>query len=140
MLGCKGWYALKCKFMFRRADRIAYRENARVEYTDDVARVCLVDYLALLRHDLLRLRKTHFLISLNVQNFHIFVEFTRANAHESYPIAVSLVHICLNFENKCRKIGRKWVDNAVVRHSGQRRRGHFEKFLQKWFNTKICQR
>ena len=52
MLRCKGRNTFVLKFLFRHAQGIADGENTRVEYADNVARICLVQNLPLVRHNL----------------------------------------------------------------------------------------
>ena len=113
MLRGKGRYRLKLELFLGVADRVADSEDSRVKHADDVTCVCLVDYLSLLCHDLLRLRKTHLFVALNVQNVHFLIELARAYAQEGDPVAVCLVHIRLNFEHECREGRVERVNNAL---------------------------
>ena len=104
MFRCKCRNTLKSKSVFSADDGIANRKDARVKYTDDIPGICLIHDLSFLRHQLLRLRKFHRLISLHMKDFHTGIKLAGADTHKGDPIAVCLVHICLNLEDKCGKI------------------------------------
>ena len=80
MLRRKGGDALKFKAFARRAHRVPDGENARVEHTDDISGVCLVDDFPLLRHDLLGLGQTHFLVALHMEHFHVPLKLAGADS------------------------------------------------------------
>ena len=73
-------------------------------------------------------------------NLHVTVKASRAYSHEGQTVTVSLVHISLYFEHKCREIVIIRADLALRRHSGQGRCGHFDKVLKERFNAEIRQR
>ena len=106
-------------------------ENAGVEHADDIARVGLVDDLALLCHELLRLRQAQLAVALHMVYLGLALKFAGADAHEGQPVAVRFVHVRLNFEHKGGKIGRECVDHTAIRNPRQRRRRHVEEGLQK---------
>ena len=130
----------EAELLARHGDRVADGEDAGVEHTDDVARVCFLDDLALRRHQLLRLGKAHFFAALHVVIFAVALKLAGADAQEGQPVAVRLVHVCLNFEDERREIGVERVDLAAVGHTRQGRRRHAEEFLEERLHTEIRQR
>ena len=139
-LGSEGRYALELHLHGLVAYRVADRENAGVEHADDVTCVGLVYYRALLRHKLLRLRKTDGLAALNVEIFLVALKFARAYAHEGDPVAVSLVHVCLDLENKGGELVGERIDDLVAGLARQGRHGHVKKALQKRLNAEVVER
>ena len=140
MLGGEGRNTLKSDMLFKRAYRIAYCVNTGVENADYVARIRLVNYLAFLRHHLLRLRQPHGLSRLNVVVIRPAFKFARAYAEKGNSVAVVLIHIRLNFRGERRKIIVKRVNRLAVRHTRQGGCGHFKEVLQKRLNPEIGER
>ena len=137
VFGRKGRDAAELEFLAWRADGVADRENAGVKDTDDVSRVRLVDDFALGGHQLLRLGKAHFFVSLHVIIFRVALELARADAHKGKPVSVRLVHVCLNLENERRKIGAERIDQAAVGHARQRARGHAQKLFEERLHAEV---
>ena len=119
---------------------IADREDAGVKNADNISGIGLVDNGALLRHQLLRLSKPQRLSALHVVIFSVALKPARTYAHESDPVAVRLVHICLYLEYKCGKMIVKRVNDSISGHSGQRRHSHAQKALKKRFYAEIIER
>ena len=139
MLRREGRDAAEFELFARYGDGIADGENAGVEHADDIARVGLVDDLALGGHELLRLRQAHFLAALHMIIFCVALELAGADAHEGQPVAVGLVHVRLNFEDERGKVRAERVDHAAVRFARQGARRHAQKFLQKRLYAEIGQ-
>ena len=140
MLRRKRGDTLEAHAQLRVADRVADGEDAGVEHTDDVAGVGLIDDRALLRHELLRLRKLERLAALHVQVLMVALELARADAHEGDAVAVGLIHVRLNFEHECGKRRLHRVDHAVSRRARQRRHRHVQEVFQKRLDAEIRQR
>ena len=124
---------------FTRADRVADGEDARVEHTDDVARIRLVNDFAALRHHLLRLRKLDLATALHMGDLHAFFKLAAANAHECNAVAVRLVHVRLNFEDERRKILAERVNHTLRGLARQRGGRHTQKALEERLHAEICQ-
>ena len=124
MLGLERRDAGEAELFAGHRDRVADREDTGIEYTDDVARVGLVDDLALGGHHRLRLGKAHLAPGLHVEILAVALELARADAHEGEAVAVGLVHVGLNLEDEGREFGGVDVHLARVAHTRQRRRGH----------------
>ena len=137
VFGRKGRDAAELEFLARRADRVTDRENAGVKDADDVARIRLVDDFALGGHQLLRLGKAHFFVSLHVIIFRVALELARADAHKGKPVSVCLVHVCLNLENERRKIRAERINLTTVCHTRQRTWRHAQEFLQKRLHAEV---
>ena len=71
-----------------------------IKHADDVARVGLVDDLALGGHHRLRLRKAHLAPRLDVEILGVALKPARADAHERQAVAVGLVHVGLDLEDE----------------------------------------
>ena len=100
MLRCKCRNSLKLKLVLGRGKRITNGENTRIENTDDIPCICLIDDFSLICHHLLRLRQLDFLTTLNMVHFHAGIELSGANAHERDTVTVVLIHVRLNLEHK----------------------------------------
>ena len=124
MLGLERRDAGEAELLAGCRDRVADREDTGIEYTDDVARVGLVDDLALGGHHRLRLREAHLAAGLDVEILGVALELARADAHEGKAVAVGLVHIGLDLEDEGRKFRGVDVHLARVAHARKRRRGH----------------
>ena len=124
MLGLERRDAGEAELFAGHRDRVADREDTGIKHADDVARVGLVDDLALGGHHRLRLGKAHLAPRLDVEILRVALEPARADAHERQTIAVGLVHVGLNFENKGGELGGVDVHLARVAYARQRRRGH----------------
>ena len=84
--------------------RVAQREDARVEQADDVAGVGVFHGLALVGHELLRLLELDRLVGAAVPDGHALGEHARADAHERQPVAVGGVHVRLNLEDEAGEV------------------------------------
>ena len=104
MLGSKRRNALKLYLQRRVRYSISYGEDTRVKYTDDIACVSLVDDLSFLCHHLLGLGELYHLTCSCMEIFLASLKLTRADSHKRNSVAVSLIHICLYFENKGGKM------------------------------------
>ena len=62
-------------------------------------------------------------------HFHVGIEFTGADTHECDTVSVSLVHVSLDFENKCTELMLRRVNHADVCFSWQRRGSHIQEML-----------
>ena len=100
MFGCESGNTLITEILFRQAECIADRIEARVEHADDVPRVCLLEDLAVAGHQLLRLGQPLHTARLHVPDFHADFVAAGTDAHECDPVPVRLVHICLDLEYK----------------------------------------
>ena len=87
----------------RITERIADREDAGIKDADDIAGEGFLDDLAVLRHELLRLRQADLALPLNVHDLHPFFEFAGTDTHESDPVTVRLVHVCLDLEHEMQR-------------------------------------
>ena len=98
--------------------RIAYcisdREDAGIEYTDDVAGVSFLNDRAILGHQLLRLREAHLLVSLHMKDFLVLVEAARTDSHESDSVSVGTIHVGLNLKYKGREMRIHRIDQFAV--------------------------
>ena len=139
VLRLKGGNAGKTEFFPRHGYGVANGKNARVKNADYVAGVCLLDDFALRRHNVLGLRKAHFLVALNVVNLGVALKFAGTDAHKGKPVAVRLVHVRLNFEYEGGKIVRKGVDFSAVRNARSGGRSHAKKFVKKRLHAEIGQ-
>ena len=139
MFRCERRNAFKF-YLFTCTKCITDREDTRIEYTDDIARICLLDDLSILRHHLLWLGETDLASALHMRYFHACLKFAGTDTHKCDTVAVRLVHICLNLEDKRAEIRRERIHHAGCRISRQRRGCHFQEMLQECLYTKVCQR
>ena len=93
--------------------------------------------MALVRHHLRGLRELDFAAALDVVYFHAGDVFARGDAQECDSVAVRLVHVGLNLEDKARKILGEGVHDALVGLPRQRRGGHREEMLKKRLHTEV---
>ena len=100
MLRCESRDSFKSKFLSRRTDRISNGKDTRIKDTDDISCISLVHNMAGFRHHLLRLKKAHFLVTLNMINFLGRVKLAGTDPHKCDTVSVSLVHICLDLKYK----------------------------------------
>ena len=114
MLRCKGRDSLERKFTSRCTDRITDGKNTRVKNSDDISGIRFIYHMTGLCHHLLRLKKTHFLFALDMINFLRCVEFTGTDTHKCNSVSMSLVHICLDLEYKCREIIRHRIYFSLI--------------------------
>ena len=91
-------------------------------------------------HHLLRLEKTHLLVSLYMIDFLGCIEFTGADTHECDPVSMCLVHVCLDLEYECGKIIRHRIDLALIGYSRKWRGCHLEEVLKESLHTEVCKR
>ena len=76
-----------------------------------------------------------------MEGVHPCVKLSGTDAHKCDPVPVCLIHICLNFKYKSRKIFlRHRIDVAFVRMSRKRRRRHFEEMLQEGLYSEVGKR
>ena len=137
MLRREGGNPLIGKLMSRRADGIADRKDTRVKYADDVAGVRLGNNMALLRHHLLRLAQTHFPGTLYMPYFFVRLKLARTDPHECDPVAMHLIHIRLNLENKSREGFRNRIYDACIGSPRKRRCRHLQEIVQEGFHTEV---
>ena len=119
----EGGDALKGDFLPRGAQCVANGEHARVEHTDDVPGVGLLDDFPALGHQLLGLGKLHLPPALDVLHLHALLKLAAANADESNSVPVGLVHVGLDFKHKGGEAGVEGVHHALGRVPGQGRGG-----------------
>ena len=124
----------------RRLHRISDREDARIKHADDVAGPRLGHDVALLGHHLLRLTETRLPLPLDVPHLHVRVVVARDDAHKRDPVAVVLVHICLNLEDERGEIVLLRIDQALVGHSRKRGRAHDKEMLKERLDAEVCER
>ena len=139
MLRRKGGYSLKLKLLIGSAQGIAYGENSRVEYADNIAGICLLHDFPVLGHELLGLGQTDLLSSLHMVYLHPCLELAGADAHKSNSVPVGFVHVGLDFKYKGGKVRAERVYHPVQGLPGKRRRSHFKEMLQKGLHSKIGQ-
>ena len=137
MLGLERRDAGEAELFAGHRDRVADREDTGIKHADDVARVGLVDDLALGGHHRLRLGKAHLAAGLDLEILGVALKLARADAHEGKAVTVGLVHIGLNFENKGGELRGVDVHLARVAYARQRRRGHFQKRVQKRLDAEV---
>ena len=82
-LGCERRDAGEHALMLGIAHGITDGEHARIENTDNIARIRLIDNGAVLCHQLLRCGKHHLLAGLNVQHVLTALKLAGANTHEA---------------------------------------------------------
>ena len=93
----------KLKFQFAIAQGVANTKDTGVKYTDDIARISFFNNGSFLRKELLRLSKFNNLVGLFVINAHALIKYTGADTHKGNSVAVSRVHVSLDFKNKSRE-------------------------------------
>ena len=125
----KGRYACIADIFPGFAQCIADGKDPRIKNTDDISCIGLFHMFALLRHHLLGLCQTDLFAALDMHNLHSGGEFAGADTHKCDAVPVGFVHICLNLENKSRKILRKRIHGILIGKPGERRGGHFQKML-----------
>ena len=86
------------------AQGVANAKNTGVKYADNITGISLFNNGALLRQKLLRLRQLYQLAALLMIYAHALVEDTGANAHKGNSVAMSRIHISLNFKYKGGKV------------------------------------
>src|SRR5690625_4699008 len=72
-----------------------------------------------------------------MKNVHVARKFARTNPDKGDPVAMSRIHICLNFKNESRKriaIGR---NNPFSRSTRSRRRRKIEKGIEHQLHAKV---
>ena len=119
MLGSEGGNTLESDLLSLLANGVADREDARIEYTDNIACVGLVNNLTLGCHHLLRLRETEGLVALHMVVILATLKLTRANTHKCNTVTVCLVHIRLDLEYEGREILVKRIYSIALCHSGK---------------------
>ena len=72
-------------------------------------------------------------------DLHSRIKFAGADTHESYPVAMGLVHICLYLKYKGRKITAKGIYLTLVGLSGKRCLRHFQKVIEEKLHAEISQ-
>ena len=137
MLRRKGRYAPELELIRWHAERVSYGINPRIKDAYDISRIGLANHVPVIRHHLLWLREPHFLIPLHMPYIHTRREPAGAYPHESNPVPVSLVHICLNLKNKSGKRLLHRIDKSLIRHPGQRRGRHPKEILQEALHSEI---
>ena len=131
MLRLKGGDTGIAELLARNGDGIADREQARIEYADDVAGVGLLHDFALCRHHGLGLTEPQFFAGLDVVILRVPLELAGADSHKRQPVPVGLVHVGLNFEYERGEIRGEHIYLALIADPGQRCGGHPQEFLQK---------
>ena len=139
-LGCERRDAGEHALMLGIAHGITDGEHARIENTDNIARIRLIDNGAVLCHQLLRCGKHHLLAGLNVQHVLTALKLAGANTHERNTVAVRLVHVRLNLEHKRGEMRVERVDHTDVSGTRGRRRRHLQELFQERLNAEVSQR
>ena len=139
MLRREGRDALKLKLLIGQAQGISDGKNARIKHTNDIACICLLDDLSVLRHHLLRLGQADFLAALHMVYFHAGLELAGYNTHKRNTVTVRLVHVRLNLKDESRKIIVKRAYLTGDGLSRQRGSGHLQEMLQEGLYTKVGQ-
>ena len=86
---------------------------------------------------LLSIREPHFLPGALIDDLHIPLENPGNDPHKYRPIAMSWIHVGLNFEDKAREVIGIGSDHFTIAHSTARRWCHFQKALQHVLNPKV---
>ena len=124
MLRSEGRDTLKLELLVGRTERVTDGENTRIENTDDISGISLLNDLTALSHQLLRLGQTDLLAALNMVYFHSGLELTGTDAHESDTVTVRLIHIRLDLKYEGGEIFPERVDHACRCLSRKRRSRH----------------
>ena len=142
MLGREGRDAGKPHLVLLVAQRIPDREDARVEQADDVAGVGLGHNRAVVGHQARAGRKLDVFALLHMERLHAALKLARADSQKRDAVAVVLVHVGLDFEDKAGKIlaRRRHGLSGVGVGAGQRRRGQPQELFQERLNAKVGQR
>ena len=123
---------------------VADAEGVVADKADDVARVGLVDGLAVLAEELVRGREADRLSGLRVQDRHVALELAGADAHEGDPVAVPGVHVRLDLEDEGRELveGDGDLDRSASRDraAGLRRDRVLEEAVQEELDPEIVDR
>ena len=121
MLGRKGGDLVETQTLDGRiGNGVADREDAGVKHADDIPCVGGVHHLARLGHHLLGLGEAEGLAALRVEVFTASLKHTGGNTHKGNTVAVCLVHVGLDLENKCREMRIKRIDRGFARVTGKR--------------------
>ena len=140
MLGREGGDTLELYFHSLLTNGIADGEDAGIEYTDDITCISLVDDLTLGSHHLLRLGEAERLCALYVIIILAALKLTRADTHKRNSVAVSLVHVRLDFEYERGEAFIKRIYNVALCDSGQGGGSHFKEMLKERLDTEVVKR
>ena len=124
----------------RSGDGIADTEDARIEKTDDVARVGVFNDRSVLRHELLRLGKRDLLSRTHVVNGHALFEFAGADTHKGHSVSVVRVHVRLDLKYKTGEEVFCRLDNAFGCLVALRARSDLEELFQERLDTEVRDR
>ena len=122
------------------ADRIADGIDPGIKDADDIACPGFRDDVAVIRHHLLRLGESGFLLSLYMPDFHIRIKVPGDDPHEGDPVSVILIHIRLDLEDEGGEIILLRIDQSRVGHARQGGGRHFQEMLQEGLHTEVRQR
>ena len=95
------------------AERVANREDARIEEAHDVARVRLVHDGAVVGHHGRARGELELAPALHMESVHTAFELARADAQEGDAVAVVLVHVGLDLEHEAGELVRRRVDQLA---------------------------
>ncbi len=136
MLRCEMRNAGEFERFFLR-ESIADLNRAVIMNADDIARICLFDIRAVLRHKNCGIGERHFLADTVMNNAHAALKLSRADPHKSNTVAVRRIHVGLDFKNKAGKIIFIGVNISCRCRAGERRRSDFHESVEKFLNAEI---
>ena len=137
VLGGEGGDGVEFEFFPRGAQGVPDGEQPRVEHTDDVPGVGLLNDLPLGGHELLGPGEADLLAPLDVVDLPVGLELAGDHPEEGDAVPVGLVHIGLDLKDKGGEVVVQGVDDQLPRPPGQGGRGHAEEVLQKGLHTEV---
>src|SRR5262249_9811964 len=122
------------------ADRVADREKPGVDDTNHVARVRLLDDLALLTEQPEGSSQTDLPSQTRMPNLHVPPECAGADAQKRDAVAVTWVHVRLDLEDETGKRRGIRFDERQIRTSGRGRRRVIDEGIEKELDAEVGQR
>ncbi len=121
-------------------ERVADAELRVPHQANNVARVRLVNRLALLPEELVRTRKAHLPAGARVRDNHVALKAPRADAHERDAVAVLRVHVRLDLEDKAGERPVVRGHQAVAGAVRTGRRGTLQERVEQQLDAEVVHR
>ena len=118
-------------------ERVADAECPVGDQAYDVAGIRLVQRLAVLRKQLLRIRKPDRLAGDRVVDHHVLDEPARTHAHKREAVAMPGIHVRLNLEYETREVGIGRRHQPLRGIPRLRRRAVLDEILQQQFHPEV---
>ena len=128
--------------LLARAHGVSDGEDTRVKEAHDVSGVCLIDDGAVIGHHGRARGELELATALHVVGIHAALELAGADAHEGDAVAVVLVHVGLDLEDKAREIVARGLHRLTgeLVGVGARRGGKAQELLEEGLHAKVGER